>query len=140
MKKLIISAIFLILLFSCKKDKIIDNHLTNGKDILISNSLYADSPNDYLLISNAVIENDSLKISFSASCCSGKNWVIGLVGSADILYSDPPQRLIRLSLENTEACLAVCGRTAVFNLEPAQIQGGVIILDLQGWGSLKYNY
>ena len=117
-----------------------DNHLTNGKDILISNSLYANSSKDPLLISNAVIENDSLKISFGASCCSGNNWVISLVGSADILYSDPPQRLIRLSLENTEDCLAVCGRTVVFNLEPAQIQGGVIILDLQGWGSLKYNY
>ncbi|HLP73156.1 MAG TPA: hypothetical protein VK155_09655 [Bacteroidales bacterium] len=141
MKKAIILFIIMITLFACKNDKQKDEKITGDKVILISNELFTTSPNDPLIISNATLENDSLKISFGASGCDSKSWIIELIGSEDILKSNPPQRSIRLSLKNNEACQAALGRTITFDLKPARISEGEIILNLQGWQSpITYIY
>lgn len=141
MKKTIIPFIIMIALLACKNDKLKDEKIQGDKAILISNDLFTTSPNDPLIISNATLENDSLKISFNAPGCDSKSWIIELVGSEDLLKSNPPQRSIRLSLKNNEACQSALGRTITFDLKPARISEGEIILNLQGWQSpLTYVY
>ena len=141
MKKAIISIIILIPFFSCASDKLKDENLTCDKDILISNELYSNSPDDPLIITDVKLENDCLQITFGSSCCTSENWIVDLVGAADVLYSEPPQRLIRLSLKNYELCQAVCGKTLIFKIKPTQVYGGEIILNLDRWGTpIRYRY
>lgn len=141
MKKAITPIIIIIALFSCESDKLKDEIITCEKDILISNELYTTSPNDPFIISDVKLENDCLKISFGASGCDSQSWIIELIGSEDILKSNPPQRSIRLSLKNNESCQAAFGRTITFDLKPARANESEIILNLQGWGApLNYKY
>lgn len=141
MKKAITPIIIIIALFSCESDKLKDEKTTCEKDILISNELYTTSPNDPFIISDVKLENDCLKISFGASGCDSQSWIIDLIGSEDILKSNPPQRSIRLSLKNNEACQAAFGKTITFDLKHARANESEIILNLQGWGApLNYKY
>ena len=128
----------LCLSLSCKKD---EKTPSSEKSIIISNDAFDTYPNDPLIISAVSISGDYLQIGFYSSGCDGKSWIIELVGSADILYSDPPQRQIRLSLKNNEICQAVFGKTMTFNLKPSRISSGEIILNLTGWNSpIRYKY
>jgi hypothetical protein len=128
----------LCLSLSCKKDE--KTPLTENS-IIIGNDQFDTYPNDRLIISDVSISGDYLQIVFGSSGCDGKSWIIELVGSADILYSDPPQRQIRLSLKNNEDCLAAFGKTMTFNLKPARINSDEIILNLSGWDSpIRYKY
>jgi hypothetical protein len=123
---------------SCKK---VDKIPSTEKQVIIDDNAFNTYPNDPLMISEAKIIGDSLQITFGASCCSGNSWIIKLVVSQEVLYSDPPQRSIRLSLKNDELCMAVCGKTVIFDLKPFQVSGGEIILNLNGWsGQLLYKY
>ena len=88
---------FIAILIACKEDKTLP---TAGNKILIGNPIFKNYPNDPLIISAATINDDSLQITFGASCCDGKNWTVQLVGSGDVMLSNPPQLLIRLSLKN----------------------------------------
>lgn len=140
MKK--ITLLFFLILsyfsFSCDKNEFDTN--TDGK-LIIGNDLFKNAPNDPLLISEAKIVGDTLEIRFGASCCDGKNWEISLVGASDILYSEPPQRQIRLSLKNNELCDAACGKIKKFDIKSSRISGGEINLRLQGWQEvLSYKY
>jgi hypothetical protein len=137
MKKIVIFIIFFLLFFSCSKD----DNLICGKVILIDNEKFVDYPSDPLIISDVLLENDCLQISFGASGCDGQNWVMELVGAADIFYSNPPQRPVRLSLKNNEVCQAAFGKTVSFDLKPSRVSGGEIILNLAGWNSpIRYKY
>ena len=140
MKKITI-LLFLILSHlgsSCDKNEF--DATADGK-LIISNDLFNNAPNDPLIISEAKIVGDSLEIKFGASCCDGNNWEFSLIGSPEILYSEPPQRQIRLSLKNNELCTASCGKTVAFDIKPSRISGGQIILRLEGWqGTLSYKY
>ena len=123
---------------SCKK---VDKIPSTVTQVIIDDNAFNTYPNDPLIISEAMIRGDSLQIEFGASCCDGKNWITKLVGSMEVLYSDPPQRSIRLSLKNNELCMAACGKTVIFDLKPFQVSGGEIILNLNGWsGQLLYKY
>jgi|WetSurMetagenome_2_1015567.scaffolds.fasta_scaffold288687_1 hypothetical protein len=123
---------------SCDKNEV--DAIAEG-ELIISNDLFKNAPKDPITISGAKIVGDSLEIKFGASCCDGNNWEISLVGSSDILYSLPPQRQIRLSLKNNEECTAVCGKTIAFDIKPSRIDGGQIILRLEGWQeTLSYKY
>jgi len=123
---------------SCDKSELVSS---SDRKLIISTDLYKNAPSDPLFISDAEIIGDSLKITIGASGCDGNDWVLSLVGSNEILYSQPPQRHIRLSLKNNELCTAVCGKTIAFDIKPSKISGGQIILRLDGWqGTLSYNY
>jgi hypothetical protein len=140
MKK--ISILFFLILsyfsFSCDKNGFDSN--TDGK-LIISNTLFKNAPDDPLMISEAKIVGDTIEIKFGAGCCDGKNWDISLVGSSDILYSEPPQRQIRLALKNNELCDAVCGKIKKFDIKSSRIKGGEILLRLEGWQeTLSYKY
>jgi hypothetical protein len=130
------------LVVSCKEDMKDDHTIISDSKLLIGKEYFNTYPNDLLYISDAVIFGDSIKITFTSSCCDSKSWKVNLVGSETVLYSEPPQREIRLSLKNDELCDAICGRTYKFDLTSTKINGSnKIILNLSGWESqLIYNY
>ena len=136
---IIILVVLLISCFdSCKKA---DKVPSTDKQVIIDDSTFNSYPNDQLIITEAKIIGDSLQIKFGASCCDGKTWITKLVGSQQVLYSDPPQRSIRLSLKNYEICLAACATKVTFDLKPFRVNGGKIVLNLNGWsGQLLYIY
>jgi hypothetical protein len=136
---ILILALFLVFV-TCRKD---DDNLASGSKLLIGKEYFNGYPKDPFLISNAEISGDILTITFSASCCSTENWVTNLVGSETILYSDTPQREIRLSFKNSAiTCDMLCGKTVQFDLTPAKLDNtNTLKLILDGWGSqLSYNY
>ncbi len=133
--------LFVVLIIGSDSCKKVDKIPSTEKQVIIDDHAFNTYPNDPFFISDAKITGDSLQIKFGASCCSGNSWIIKLVGSQEVLYSDPPQRSIRLSLKNDELCMMACGKTVIFDLKPFRVSGGEIILNLNGWsGQLLYNY
>jgi len=131
---------FVLVSVSCKKD---GDNLASGSKLLIGKEYFNDYPKDPNMISNAEISGDTLTITLSASCCSTAKWITNLVGSETILYSDPPQREIRLSFKNENpVCDMLCGKTVQFDITPTKLENtNTIKLNLTGWGSqLIYNY
>jgi hypothetical protein len=137
--KLIIVLVFYIALSSCSKDV----EIISGNKLLIGEKYFNDYPLGPVMISNAEINGDTLTITFSASCCSTNNWITNLVGSETVLYSSPPQRMIRLSFKGEVfACDMLCGKTVQFDISPAKLKGiNILLLQLSGWESpLIYSY
>jgi len=100
-----------------------DTKVTCDDEIFISAEMYNSAPNDYLNINEVRIEDDCLFINFGSSGCSGESWELKLIDSSHILESYPPQRNIRLSLKNEEACQAYFIREVSFDISSLQIEG-----------------
>jgi len=132
--KNIIKSTFIFLIFlclsSCQDENIVE---PCTQMLLIGNEIYDNYPDDQLTILDVTLEGDCLQINFAASGCSGNSWIVELVGREEILESLPPQRLIRLSLENNEICDAYIGKSVTFDITPSRISGNEIILNLDGW-------
>lgn len=105
---------------SCDED---DTKVNCDAEIIISAEMYNSAPNDYLNIKEVRIEDDCLIINFGSSGCSGESWELKLIDASHILESYPPQRNIRLSLKNEEACQAYFTREVSFDISPLQIEG-----------------
>lgn len=117
-----------LLIISCEKDKF--NNIDCDQQILISNPEYKNAPNDPLEINSIEIIEDCLKINFSSGGCNGDTWIVKLVDSEDILESAPPQRNLRLSLENNEECDAYISKEFTFNIKSLQVNGGKVFLNI----------
>ena len=105
---------------------------------VISQSLFINAPSDELTLNSLDIENDCLKINFSASGCNGDSWKIELIDSGSIKESDPPQRDLRLSLDNGEAFIT---RELSFNIKELKVEGGRVWLNLSNSGDrILYEY
>ena len=100
------------------------------KGTVISQERYSNAPSDELTLNSLDIENDCLKINFSASGCNGESWKIELIDSGSIKESDPPQRDLRLSLDNDELCEAYITRELSFNIKELKVEGGRVWLNL----------
>lgn len=108
----------------------------NGCDLgtVISQDLFRNAPSDQVTINSLEIENDCLKINFSASGCNGESWKIRLIDSGSIKESEPPQRDIRLSMDNDELCQAFITRELSFNIANLKVEGGRVVLNLTNSG------
>jgi hypothetical protein len=126
---------------SCDKEKDI-NMLTVCDDIvLVDKKAYTDYPKDHLTIQSAEITGNCLKITFASGGCDGRNWEVKLIDSGTVLYSDPPQRNLRLSLKNNENCMAYIGKTISFDISELQAGGHKVLLNLTNSGKqLLYQY
>ena len=93
-----------------------DNQI--DKDVIISMTEYENAPDSYVEIIEAKIEDNYLKIKFSASGCDGNSWNVKLICMGDYMKSNPPQTSLRLSLDNNEDCTAVITKEISFNLDP----------------------
>lgn len=139
--KLIFGTIIIGLSFtSCNKET--DNRSTVcDQSVIISKDKYNSAPGDHLTIINAKLNDDCLKINFASSGCSGSSWEVKLIDSGVILYSNPPQRNLRLSLKNQELCAAVIGKEITFNVKDLQINGNKVILNITNSGDqILYEY
>ena len=140
MKTRVILAFVLLSMLACSDS---DDPDPNGCDFgtVISQERYRNAPSDELTINSLEIENDCLKINFSASGCSGDSWKIELIDASSIKESDPPQRDLRLSLDNDELCEAFITRELSFNISRLKVEGGQVVLNLLNSGDqILYSY
>jgi len=116
------------------------NQSNCDKDVIISADEYENAPNHPISIIDMKIESNCLKIKFSASGCSGDNWIVELIDSGMIAESLPCQRMLRLSLNDIGLCDAYFENEMSFNIEDLQIQGNhSVLLNISGQ-SILYEY
>lgn len=143
MIKIITFTIIVITLLSCSSDdNTDDNAITCDFETIISADQFTNAPADLLEIDSLSIENDCLKINFSASGCDGSTWELLLIDANEILESEPVQRRLRLSLNNEEECLAIINQELSFDISNIQIgDSGEIILNItNNDASIVYEY
>lgn len=105
------------------------------------NGLYENGPADQHFINEAAIEGDCLYLTFQyGGGCESIDYQ--LLSNDNILYAQPPQRSIRLALDEDDPCEALPQVEASFNLEPLQLENtDTLILKLEGWEEdLAYVY
>ncbi|WP_372948423.1 hypothetical protein [Mariniphaga sp.] len=129
-----------LLLTSCDKET--DNLSTVcDQTVIVSKEKYNTAPNDQLTINSAEINADCLEINFASSGCSGSSWEVKLIDSGIILYSNPPQRNLRLSLKNQELCDAYIGKEITFDVKDLQVDGNKVLLNITNSGDqILYEY
>ena len=127
---------------SCTKDKD-DCHQSPDCDqfVIIDGAQYLTAPDDQLTIVSAELTDDCLRIKFASSGCSGSSWKVKLIDSETVLYSDPPQRNLRLSLKNQELCDAYIGKEITFDISVLRVNGNRVLLNITNSGSqILYEY
>ncbi len=131
----------LITLGSCDKNKDSDLLTDCDKKVRISSQEFLNAPADPLSIVSVELTGDCLKIHFASSGCDGSNWEVKLIDSGAVMYSDPPQRNIRLSLKNPEMCDAYIGKSFTFDIRELQVPGNKVLLKLTNSGTqILYEY
>ncbi|NME68214.1 hypothetical protein [Flammeovirga aprica] len=143
MKYLFIVAFIYFTLFSCSKNTTSNNVTPTNCDLVtvVSEEEYANAPSDYVQINKVEIEGDCLLVNFSASGCSGESWEVKLVDQGLILESFPPQRNLRLSMKNPEACEAYITKELSFDISNLQVDGDQVQLNIQEYdGGILYKY
>ncbi|MBB3696818.1 hypothetical protein KMW28_22750 [Flammeovirga yaeyamensis] len=137
--KIITSIIYLlpiIIFIACQKN---DGQDTpdldqNLNEVIISLEEYNLAPRDYVALESYKIEDDSLKITYSSSGCSGDSWEVRLIDSGLILESYPPQRSLVFSFKNDEACEAYITKEIAFDISKLKIEDDSVYLNLTNWG------
>lgn len=138
--KTLIALIWLILA-SCGREAEPESPGICDQKVMINKGQYKNGPSDLLTIQKAEISGDCLTIRFGASGCDGKSWEVRLIDSGEVLYSDPPQRNIRLSLRNKEMCEAYLTREISFDISDLQVNGNKLLLNLSNSGTqIAYSY
>jgi hypothetical protein len=128
---------FIVVFSSCKKEK---KKLTCSQDVIISKTQYETALDDQYSIIDLKINGDCLTIKFSASGCNGNSWTTQLIDAGGVAYSFPPQRSLKLSLDNKELCEAIVTKEISFNIKDLQVQGtNKVLLKISGQ-SILYEY
>ena len=109
--------------------------------VIIDKNLFDSAPNSSLNITKIEIIGDCLSIDFNASGCNGNSWKVKLIDSEAILKSNPPQRNLRLSLENNELCEAIIHKKISFDISKLRLTGSEVILNIvNSEHQIKYIY
>ncbi len=129
-----------ITIFSCK-DKENNNSSNCDQQVIISADEYANATSDGLFAPNIIFEGNCLSVTIGGSGCDGSTWILNLIDSEGVMESNPPQRNLKLSFENNEACLAVFERTFSFDIENLQVDGQQVLLNIEGLAEpILYEY
>ncbi|MBB6460440.1 hypothetical protein [Flammeovirga kamogawensis] len=128
----ILFLLLLILFLSCKENVTLDepNLDVPANEVIISLEEYNTAPREPVALEDYSIEEDILKITYSASGCSGGSWVVKLIDSGLLLESYPPQRNLVFSLKNEEICEAYITKEILFDISKLKIEGDSIYLNL----------
>ena len=120
-------------LSACNEEEIIVEYFC-GDSVVVDSELYdATTTSHYSIVSVRVI-NQCVSIRISSGGCNGETWMATLVDSEDESLSTPPERFLKLNLENNEACLAVFEREFLFDTRSIPtVSSGTVILHLEGW-------
>ncbi len=109
--------------------------------VIIDKNLFDSAPNSSMNITKIEIIGDCLSIDFNASGCNGNSWKVKLIDSEAILKSNPPQRNLRLSLENNELCEAIIYKKISFDISKLRLTGSEVILNIvNSEHQIKYIY
>ena len=128
---------FTIVFISCKKG---NNQANCKQDVLISKTEYESAPADKFSIISLKISVDCLTIKFSASGCNGNSWTTKLIDWGGVAQSNPPQRTLRLSLDNKELGESVVVKEISLNIKDLQVEGAdKVWLNISG-KSILYEY
>ncbi|SFU10642.1 hypothetical protein SAMN04489724_4027 [Algoriphagus locisalis] len=130
MKKLLALLVIFISCFqllSCVEND--DLPLADSK-VLIDSDAYLSASADGVVINSLDIKGDLLIVNFSASGCNGESWEVKLIDSGALMYSNPPQRKLILSLKNEEVCAAYITKELVFDISELKVQGGRVWLNV----------
>ncbi|WP_400077042.1 hypothetical protein [Winogradskyella sp. R77965] len=111
-------------------------------EVLIDNNAYETAESDYYTVGNVFFNENCLTLDVSSSGCDGSTWVFSLIDSENIAESMPPQRYLKLSLNNDESCLAVFTKEISFDLLPLRIEGtNEVLLNIEGFNEpILYAY
>ena len=120
-------------------DVVLSNCDTN---VILDNALYDSAESAFYTVISAEVDGDCLLVNISSSGCDGNTWVFTLIDSEDVAESMPPQRFLKLELENNEACLAVFSKEQSFDLSALRVDdANEVILNIEGFPEpLNYNY
>lgn len=112
-----------------------------SQQVIIDAAEYQNAPDDALDIVNVRLEGDCLVIRFESGGCDGNSWGIKLIDSEAIMESYPPQRNLRLSLNNPELCIAVVAKEVAFNVSNLRLDYDKIKLNITNSGDqILYEY
>ena len=111
---------------------------TCNQSVIISNTLY-NNVIEQPSIDSLEINEDCLKIVFSSSGCSGDSWELQLIDANEIAESNPVQRSLKLSIVNTEVCLAVITKELTFDISQLQTVDNQILLNISN-NQILYEY
>ena len=104
--------------------EIFSNDIGENIDLIINETEYLKALKDpSLSIIDMSISENTLKIKFTASGCTGKTWIAKLIASENVIETNPCQRPIILTLVNNESCTAMPIKEVSFNIETLQIKG-----------------
>lgn len=104
---------------SCRKKK--ESLKSCNGDVIISQDEFMSAPDDPVTIESLKLDDGCLKVKFSASGCNGKSWKVKLIDVGTIAKSNPPQRMLRLSLDNEELCEAWITTELSFNIQSLKV-------------------
>lgn len=134
----ILCFVFGWMLISC--DKHCEEKLCD-QEAIEDAAAFETAPDDHLDIVSLEVQGDCLIIEFGSSGCDGSTWELNLIDSERVLYSNPPQRNLRLSLKNDELCDAYFLRTISFDISGLQVFGGQVFLNITNSGDqILYKY
>ena len=120
-------------LSACENNEVVVDTFC-GDVVIVDSAVYDATTSSEFTITNVAVVGVCLTLEISASGCDGNSWEASLIGSENESLSIPPQRYLRLSLTNNEACLAVFQRNYAFDLQPILNNANeTIILNLEGW-------
>ncbi|OJJ23132.1 hypothetical protein BKI52_01915 [marine bacterium AO1-C] len=115
--------------------------LIQSDEIIVDNNLFANAPNDAFKLISVQINDNHMELEVEyAGGCGDVNFK--LIGNEEVKESAPPQRAIRLSLQDDDDCGTMLRQKLSFALNPAQVQDyNELLLQLQDWTDpLSYKY
>jgi len=130
-RKVVTFVLFSLLLMNmqCDEDDVVI--LPCSSEIIIDSATYNEVESH--AIESASINDNCLDINIYDSGCDSNSWVMTLVDSGAIAESMPPQRYLKMSLFNDEACLAVFNKEESFDLLPLRVEGAnEVLLHIEG--------
>ena len=137
----LLTAINGLLFISCDSNLVAECFDVCCMHVHVSADDYQNSPDDELEVIDVQLEGDCLLITFSAGGCDGNSWKFKLIDSEEIKESNPPQRNLRLSLENEELCKAIVTKSIAYNVSSLRIDVDKIKLNITNSGDqILYEY
>lgn len=144
MKKSIITLLlFALYLQSCSNAAAEPTALDSSCDqmAIINHGRFTNAAQLNFTIASVQITGDCLEVEIQASGCNGNTWKVDLLDSGNVAESNPEQRYLKISMNNTELCNAAISKTFTFDLSPLQINSPSILLNLALWDEqIRYEY
>ena len=124
----ILIALFAIGIFTACDEENEVELLTCEQQTIISATEFQTATSDAVSIDSLDITGNCLSITFSSGGCDGETWQLKLIDSGSVAESLPPQRSLKLALENEEFCLAYITKTITFDIHELEVDGEVSVL------------